>query len=115
MTEPHICPLCQRPWEPIEGLVSTNDQLFWNGRRLPLTPPQVAIFNLLYAKQGTVVRTTAIYDELYPISRREPASPAVVKVWISRLRQVLDSYNIPLSIPRRHKSWGYILVARDGR
>ncbi len=108
------CPLCKRDWQPTAELVFNETEVFWCGRRLPLSGHQVTIFRLLHNNPGKLIRSKTIYDAIYPLAASNPPMPDIIKVWISRIRTVLDMYNVPFAIPK-YSAYGYMVVARDGR
>ncbi len=87
-------------------LDSAAREVFRDGKNIPLTAKEYALFEYLAMRAGQVVSRTEIWEHVYDF--HSSAESNVVDVYIGYLRKKLDKPNAPSVIATR-RGQGYVL------
>jgi two-component system, OmpR family, response regulator len=92
------CPVCGGPWKEPKDIQVENERVLYKGIALSLTKQAHTVFSLLIKRQGRVVNKEAIWNNLYGTRADGGPDPAIINIYVARIRAVIREYSLPVKL-----------------
>lgn len=93
------CPLCGGAQKHDEKLTIIDDGIFYDGKRVRLSPRMAAVFMALIKRLNKPVSKETIYNDVYGLMpEADWPEIKILDVYMVRLRTGIRQFNIPYTI-----------------
>jgi DNA-binding response OmpR family regulator len=107
----HLCPVCGGPRNFTSPIVFHNEEAYWQGARLKLSPTEAQYLKVLSDRPRTVVSKESMYILLYAhLPDCDQPAEKIMDVYMCKLRKRLKQAGVPIVI---ETYWGRGWLLRE--